>query len=136
MSRHRYAEVDARLLDSERVSYAERVLDEARYQLDLIGRGYATSIRWYCRSERAGEYPLTRYGRRLDVPDERHLAGWYLEPGWIAVRADQPLRDIALTVAHEVFHAWQERHDKPLDEARAESFARRLVASIEGEETR
>ncbi len=129
MTGYQYAEVDARLLDPERVSYAERVLDEARYQLDLIGRGLAVAIRWYCRSEQAGEYPLTRYGRWLDVPDERHLAGWYLDPGWIAVRADQSLRDIGVTVAHEVYHAWQERHDKPLDEEAAERFARALVAS-------
>ena len=129
MSRYRYAEVDASLLAPARVSYAEDVLTEARYQLDLRPRA-AHSIRWYVRSERAGEYPLTTYGRALDVPDERHLSGWYLEPGWIAVRADQSLRATALTVAHEAYHAWQEHHGKPIDEASAERFAHRLVASL------
>lgn len=132
MTRYVYSEVDARRLDAGQVADAEDVLDEARYQLGLIGRGVAIGLRWYVRSERAGEYPLTRYGRVLDVPDERHLAGWYLDPGWIAVRADQSRRDIAVSVAHEAYHAWQEHHAKPLDEDRAESFARRLVASIEG----
>jgi hypothetical protein len=123
--------VDRGALDYSIVSYAERVLDEARYQLDLHGRAYG--IRWYVRSEQADQYRLTRYGRVLDVPDERHLSGWYLDPAWIAVRADRSLRDIGLTVAHEVYHAWQERHGKPLNEDAAERFARRLLAHIEGE---
>lgn len=131
MTRYRYAEVDGRLLDPDGVSYAEHVLDEARYQLDLH-HGVAFGIRWYVASERADEYPLTRYGRSLDVPDERHLSGWYLEPAWIAIRADRPRRVIALTVAHEAYHAWQEHHGKPLDEDRAERFAHRLVAHMEG----
>lgn len=126
-----YVEVDGSLLDTGLVSYAERVLNEARYQLDLWGA--ASTIRWYVRSERAAEYALTRYGRRLDVSDDRHVSGWYFDPMYIAVRADRSRRDIALTVAHETYHAWEESHDKPLDEARAESFARRLVAHLEGE---
>ena len=133
MTRFVYAEVEADRLDPGLVSYALTVLDEARDQLDLYGRHTAAyGIRWYVRSERAGEYPLTRHGRVLDVPDERHLSGWYLEPAWIAVRADQSRRDTALTVAHEAYHAWQEAHDKPLDEAPAERFAQRLVTHLEG----
>ncbi len=133
MTRYVYAEVDARRLDAGQVADAEDVLDEARSQLDLTGRGVALGIRWYVRSELAGEYPLTAYGRSLDVPDARKLSGWYLDRGWIAVRADQSRRDIALTVAHEAYHAWQEHHGKPLDEASAERFAQRLVAHLQGE---
>jgi len=128
-----YSEVDAHRLDAGQVADAEDVLDEARYQLDLIGRGVALAIRWYVRSEQAGNYPLTKYGRSLDVPDERHLAGWYLDPGFIAVRADQSRHDIGVTTAHECHHAWQEHHGQPLDEDRAERFAQRLVAHLQGE---
>ena len=115
------------------MSYAEHVLEEARDALDLYGRHTAAyGIRWYVRCERADEYPLTRFGRVLDVPDERHLSGWYLDPAWIAVRADRSRRDTALTVAYEAYHAWQEAHDKPLDEEPAERFAQRLVANLKG----
>lgn len=133
MSRYVYTEVDPDQLNAAQVEDAERVLDVARHELGLIGRGVAYGIRWYVRSERVAEYPLTRYGRALDVPDERHLSGWYLDPAWIALRADRPRRDRNLTIAHEAFHAWQEAHDKPLDEGPAERFAQRLVAHLEGE---
>lgn len=134
MTRFVYSEVHRGSIDWTIVSHAERVLAEARHQLDLYGRHAAAyGIRWYIRSEHVAEYPLTRYGRVLDVPDDRHLSGWYLDPGWVAVRVDRPLREIGLTVAHEAYHAWQEAHDQPLDEDRAEAFARRLVTHLEGE---
>jgi hypothetical protein len=131
VSRYVYAEVEGARLDTERVAFAERVLEEARYQLDL-SRGPHV-IRWYVRSDRAADYALTKHGRVLDVPDARHLSGWYLDPAWIAVRADRPRRDIALTIGHETYHAWQEAHGQPLDEDRAERFAHRLLAHLEGE---
>lgn len=128
MSRYSYTPIDPERLDPKRLDHAARVLAKACYQLDVCIP--AACIRWYCKSERAAEYALTSYGRELDVPDERHLAGWFLQPGWIAVRADQPLHDIGLTVAHEVHHAWSDAHAKPLDEDGAEAFARRLVATL------
>lgn len=129
-----YAQVDRGSIEWADVSHAERVLEEARWELDLRR---PLHIRWYVR-DLAG-FRLTRYGRALDVADERHLAGWRDWPhcedcgAYISVRADRPRAEIGLTVAHEAFHLWQQRHDKPLDEIQAEAFARRLVARIEGE---
>jgi hypothetical protein len=129
---HRYTEVSRGGLEWDLVSYAERVLDAAREQLDLIGTGVALGIRWYVASEQADDYFLTRFGRNLDIDDERPLAGWYRDPAVIAVRADLPLADIGLTTAHEVYHAFEDHHDRPLNEAAAEDFARRLVARLKG----
>lgn len=124
-----YSEVDGSLLDPETVAYAEHVLSEARYSLNL--RHGALAIRWYTREPEY--YPLTRHGRSLDVVDARNLTGWHAGPPCIAVRVDQTRREIALTIGHEVLHAWEDAHGKPYDEARAESFARRLLANIEGD---
>lgn len=124
-----YRELRRGAVEWDVVRTAERVLEAARETLDLP----PTYIRWYARAGNEQPHQLTRHGRLLDVEDSRHLAGWHVEPPCIAIRADRPLREIGLTVGHEVYHVWQKTHDKPMDEAPAEAFARRLVAQLAGE---
>lgn len=129
-----YRAVDRGSIEWGDVSYAERVLAEARRQLDLPPKG----ISWYVRADRPSPYRDTVHGRALDRTDDRDLGGWYDEPHCadcdvtISVRADLPRRDIGRIVAHEMYHVWQERHGKPLNEDAAERFARRLVTQLEG----
>lgn len=126
-----YSEVDGTLLDPRLVAYAERVRNAARDELGLTGRsGGGLAIRWYVAADVAGSYALATRDRGLDITEQRSLAGWHIEPPCIAVRADQSSRQVALTVAHETYHAFEDHHHRPYDEARAEHFARRLVAQL------
>lgn len=127
MTRYVYAEIRRDVIDYGLVCGAEAVLAAAREALDLP----PTHIRWYSRDPGPGE--LTRYGRLIDVADDRHLAGWHTEPPFVAVRADRPRREVMVTVAHECWHADETRHGRPPNEHAAERFAERLVSQLEGE---
>ena len=77
-------------------------------------------------SERLARNEQPRSGGRCRVAEQRKR-----RPSR-NVRADRPRRDIALTVAHEAYHAWEEHHGKPLDEGAAERFARALNTQLPG----
>lgn len=122
-----YSEILPASVDPDDAEFARRVLTESCLQLGITW----PVVRWYVASEVVGRHVLTKYGRRLDKEETRSLHGWYIDqPPHVAVRADQSRVQIGLTLAHELRHVWQEANDRPINEADAEAFAGRILASI------
>lgn len=127
MKTYVYVEILEQSVDPDDWRYARRALEESCRLLDLP----KPVLRWYVLEDAAGRHVLTKYGRRLDKPDDRSLHGWYItEPEHVAVRADQSRAQIAATVAHELRHMFQERHGRPISEDDAEAFAGRVQVNL------
>lgn len=122
-----YVEILEQSVDIDDWRHARGALLESCRLLDLP----EPVVRWYVEERVAGRHVLTKYGRRLDKPDDRSLHGWTItDPEHIAIRADQPRAQIAATVAHEMRHVYQERQGRPISEDDAEAFAGRVLANL------
>ena len=88
-------------------------------------------IRWYSRPVKARPGQLWRDVAgpgRIAVKAE-HWAGWvdWDEPG-IAVMVGQSKTEMLKTVAHEMYHRYEDKEGRRiLDETRAETYARRVT---------
>jgi len=87
-------------------------------------------IRWHSKPVKAqpGEPWRDVVGPGRFSAKQEHWAGWIdTDPG-IAVVVGQSQAEMLKTVAHEVYHVYEEKEGRAFDESRAEAYARRVSA--------
>jgi len=88
-------------------------------------------IRWYSQPVKAGPGDVWQdvAGPGRITAKLEHWAGWvdWDEPG-IAVMVGQSKAEMLKTVAHEMYHRYEDKEGRSVDESRAEAYARRVSA--------